>query len=84
MHPQISASARIEYFSDSKGIIIQTGTPNNFQTTGASINLDFIPVENVKWRIEFRNLFSKDEIYPSNNIVKFTDSFIVLSSAISL
>lgn len=82
--PQISASARIEYFSDSKGIIAPTGTANNFQTTGASINLDFTPVENVMWRIEFRNLFSKDEIYPSNNSVKSTDSFIVLSSAISL
>jgi hypothetical protein len=79
----ISASARVEYFYDSKGIIISTGTNNNYQAKGASINLDYSPAANVLWRVELRSIISKDKIYPSNSSLKSYDNFIALSSSIS-
>ncbi len=81
--PLFSTSARIEYYYDPEGIIIPTGTINNFQSKGASINLDYSPVPNVLWPAEFRSIISKDSIYPSINGLKATDNFIVVSSSIS-
>ena len=78
----LRVSARAEYFYDSKGIIISTGTNNNYQSKGASINIDYSPVKNVLWRAEFRSIISKDKIYPSNSALKSNDNFIALSSSV--
>lgn len=61
-----SLVARGEYYSDENGVIIKTGTPNGFQTFGYSLNLDYYIYDNVVWRIEARNLNSKDEIFTDN------------------
>lgn len=81
--PLFSTSARVEYYHDPKGIIIPTGTLNNYQSKGFSINFDYQPVNNVLWRAEFRSIISKDSVFPSNDGVKSNDNFIVLSSSIS-
>lgn len=78
-----STSARVEYYFDSEGIIIPTGTENNYQSKGASINIDYSPVKNVLWRAEFRSINSKDNIYPTDSGFKSTDNFVALSSSIS-
>lgn len=80
--PLFSTSARVEYYHDPKGIIISTGTLNNYQSKGVSINFDYSPVKNVLWRAEFRSIISKDSIFPSNDGFKSNDNFIVLSSSI--
>ncbi len=66
-------AARSEYYHDKNGVIIGTGTSNGFQTFGASINLDYSPIQYVMVRIESRLLKSKDEIFTwkdgsSNNL----------------
>jgi hypothetical protein len=77
-------AVRGEYFSDRYGVIIPTGTPNNFQTIGGSVNMDYAPTQALLWRIEARLFSSKDEIYPSASEISKTDGFVVLSAAISL
>jgi hypothetical protein len=77
-------AARLEYYADGKGVIIPTGTPNNFQTIGASVNVDYAPASNLLWRVEVRQFSSKDPVYPTLAGLQHTDGFIVLSAAISL
>jgi len=83
LHPQWSVSMRGEYYTDKRGVIIPTGTPENFQTASGSVNLDFAASPNVLWRLELRLFSSKDKIYPSEAGPKSTDGFLAASAAIS-
>ncbi len=77
-------AGRAEHYNDKNGVIISTGTPNGFQTTGYSLNLDYAPVKNVLARLEGRSLRSKDAIFSTSNSVTKNNLFIVSSIAISL
>ena len=46
-----SVSVRGEYFNDKNGVIINTGTINGFQTTGASINFAYASTDTIMCRI---------------------------------
>lgn len=76
-------AARIEHYNDKNGVIISTGTPNGFQTTGFSFNIDHNPVKNVLVRLEARSFSSKDKIFIRNIEAKDDDIFISGSIAIS-
>ena len=80
---KIQLAVRGEYYEDSKGVIITSGTPNGFQTYGFSANFDYLVSDNVLFRIEARNLTSKDEVFLK--AVNGTDSntFLTTSLAIS-
>lgn len=80
---KIQLAARGEYYSDEKGVIIATGTPNGFKTYGYSANLDYLPVNNVMLRIEARTLNSKDDIFIKNNNPTNTNLFVTAAMAIS-
>ena len=84
LNDQWAIAARVEYFSDEKGVLIPTGTPNNFQTVSGSVNVDYAPAANLLWRIEGRLFNSKDAVYPTETGMEKTDGFIALSAAISL
>lgn len=74
-----SMSGRAEVYNDKKEVIITTGTPNGFQTSGYSVNIDFGPSKNILLRLEARNLRSKDAIFQKeNNSVK--GNFFITSS----
>ncbi len=60
---KVSVSARGEYYHDAKGVIINSGTPNGFQTYGYSLNVDYNVADNVVWRIEGRGFTSKDKVF---------------------
>ncbi len=61
---KLAIAARVEYYSDRKGVIIATGTPNGFETLGYSLNIDVIPIANAMIRVEGRLLQSrKDDIF---------------------
>jgi hypothetical protein len=81
---KIQLAARGEYYQDKKGVIIATGTPNGFKTYGFSANLDYLPVENVMFRIEARTLNSKDDIFLKDNNPTNSNVFITTSLAISI
>lgn len=80
---KIQLAARGEYYSDEKGVIIATETPNGFKTYGFSANFDYLVTDNVMFRIEARNLSSKDEIFTKNNQPTDTNTFVTTSLAIS-
>jgi len=76
-------AARGEYYSDENGILISTGTPNGFKTSGYSLNVDYSVAANVLFRVEGRLLYSKDKIFDDKNIRGKNDSFITTSLALS-
>ena len=80
----LSISLRGEYYNDENGVIIYTGSENGFQTAGLSLNLDYLISENTVWRIEFRGLSSKDEIFILNDEPSNMNYFATTSLAISL
>jgi hypothetical protein len=65
--PKVNIAARGEYFQDKKGVIIVTGTDNGFNTFGISANVDYAIFPDVLWRLEARNLSSKDAIFLARN-----------------
>jgi hypothetical protein len=84
LNDRIILAARGEYYSDPQGVIIPTGTTNNFQTLGVSANLDVALTANLLWRVEARWFSSRDAIYPTENAAsRPTDGFVVTSLAFS-
>ena len=75
--------ARGEYYSDENGVIISTGTPNGFKTTGFSLGIDHAPAKNVLVRLEARNLSSKDDIFAKPSGFTNSNTFITSSIAVS-
>ena len=49
-------AARGEYYNDENGVIIATGTPNGFKTTGFSLNVDYSTSEKCIGKIGSKNL----------------------------
>lgn len=80
---KISIAARGEYYSDAKGVIINTGTLNGFKTYGYSLNLDYQVNTNVVWRIEGRGFTSKDQIFILNDKPSIQNYFLTTALAIS-
>ena len=77
-------AVRGEYYSDEKGVIIATGTPNGFKTSGLSSNIDYMPLKNAVLRLEVRNLNSKGKIFTnSDGNASKTNTAITFSTAIS-
>ncbi|HXA01002.1 MAG TPA: porin [Cytophagaceae bacterium] len=76
---QLAVSGRAEYYSDKNGVIINSGTPNGFQTFASSLNFDFKFTNYVLWRIEGKILNSKDKVYV-NESKSSNKSTLVLSS----
>ncbi len=64
---KIAIAVRAEYYMDEKGVIIATGTPNGFKTSGFSANFDYVVTDNVLWRIEGKLFNSEDAIFIDKN-----------------
>lgn len=58
-----AVAARAEYYQDKNGMIIATGTPEGFKTTGYSLNVDYAPVHNCLLRVEGKVYDNKDKIF---------------------
>lgn len=80
---KIALAGRYEYYSDEDGVMIPTGTPDGFKTSGYSLNLDVAPVSNVLFRIEGKCFSSKDDIFTKNMDVKNNNASVTASLAIS-
>ncbi|MEO8770361.1 MAG: porin [Ferruginibacter sp.] len=78
-----AVAARGEYYNDKYGVIIASGTPNGFQTSGFSFNIDYAPVSNAVIRVEARTFNSKDAVFPKYNGISKNNNFITSSIAIS-
>jgi opacity protein-like surface antigen len=80
---QWAIALRGEYYSDEHGVIISTGTPNGFKTSGFSANVDYLPVQNVALRLEGRYLSSKDKIFIKNENRTANNAAVTFSTAVS-
>lgn len=80
---QWAAAARSEYFSDPASALISTATGRGFQVTGYSANLDYTPLANAKFRIEWRSLQSKAAIFPRTGGFARNNSGITVSMAVN-
>lgn len=78
-----SIAARVEYYNDKNGVIINTGTANGFKTWGYSLNYDLAVRDNVLWRLEGRTLHSKDNIFWKGDESTNNNFFLTTSLAIS-
>lgn len=75
---------RLEYYSDPDGVIVPTGTPHNFQTVGASTNVDRQLTPQLLWRNEIRVLHARDAVFPTRSGAGKNTVFGVTSLALSL
>ncbi|KAA8485300.1 putative OmpL-like beta-barrel porin-2 [Arcticibacter tournemirensis] len=80
---KLAMATRIEYYQDGDGMIISTGTPHGFKTTGYSLNIDYSPVTNALVRLEGKVYDSKDKIFQSGDAVVNHNALVTASIAIS-
>ncbi|WP_343304655.1 porin [Chitinophaga niabensis] len=80
---KIALAGRYEYYNDENGVIIATGTPNGFKTSGYSLNFDVAPVSNVLFRLEGKLYNSKNDIFVKNTEVKNSNVALTASLAVS-
>ena len=80
---KLSFAARSEFYSDKNQVIISTNSRNGFQTIGNSLNVDYLITDNLLWRIEYRNLRSKDPIFRRNETFINQNNLIISSLAIT-
>lgn len=80
---KLALAVRGEYYDDEDGVIIATGTPNGFKTTGISTNFDYQFNANALWRVEVRHFTSKDAVFEDGNDVSKNNTFVTTALAIS-
>jgi hypothetical protein len=83
INSQWAVAGRIEYYEDKNGVLIATGTPNGFKTTGYSLNLDYAPIPNALVRLEGKMYSSKDRIFVRNQNSVDNNAAITASIAVS-
>lgn len=75
--------ARAEYYCDKNGVIINSGTPGGFKTSGYSLNLDYAPTAQALMRLEGRLFNSKEAIFIRNSQPIDKSTALTASAAIS-
>lgn len=81
---KLALAFRAEYYRDQYGVIIATGTPDGFNVSGFSLNLDYAVMPNALWRIEGRFLSSgEDKIFVRDGDLVKTNAFVTTSFAFS-
>jgi hypothetical protein len=80
---KLALAVRGEYYQDEHGIVVATGSPNGFKTTGVSANLDYQILPNALWRIEARNFKSKDKVFQDGDESSHLNTFVSTSLAVS-
>jgi hypothetical protein len=81
--PKFAIAGRVEYYKDTDGIFITTGTTNGFKTTGYSLNLDYAPINNAVIRLEGKVYDSKDKIFVRDMGMVNANATITASIAVS-
>lgn len=76
-------AARAEYYNDKAGVIISSGTPNGYQASGYSLNIDHSPAKNVLVRLEARTMQNKDRSFIKEDTMVRNNIFITSSIAVS-
>ncbi|HEX8549104.1 MAG TPA: porin [Cytophagaceae bacterium] len=78
---KIAFAARVEYYDDQTGVMINLGDDKGFQTLSPSLNFDYRFDSNIVWRIEGRLFRSKDKIFLEDVTLKNNNAFVLSSLA---
>lgn len=65
--PATALVARVEHLFDRGQVLVGTGSPDGFRTTGASFGMDVTPAPRTLWRTEVRGFRSGDTIWPAGS-----------------
>lgn len=76
---KISLACRLEYFHDPNQIIVQTLTPHGFQTSSATLTLNYALAPNALIRLEGRSYNSKDRVF-DEGLVSEKENFLLVGS----
>lgn len=76
-------ATRVEHYSDVENIFIVTPDGVPFQTTAVSMNLDYRPNDVVLVRGEVRTMFASNPVFPSNNGLRSSDTYVTLSTSVA-
>ena len=81
----VAIVGRIEKYSDPSQVLIVTGLPAGFETTGASLGVDVKLQTPVLWRTELRGFRAKNSVFPQHTIGQFgrNNAFLVTSLALT-
>ncbi|HLP29280.1 MAG TPA: porin [Candidatus Didemnitutus sp.] len=80
---KIRLATRVEHYSDAENIFIVTPNGLPFQTTAASLGFDYRPNAVVMVRGEIRTMMAKDNVFPSNDGLRSSDTYITLSTSVA-
>lgn len=67
LSPTISVQARGEYFHDKDGMIFGSDEPSAQEIWGSSAGLDISPILGLVWRLEYRYLDSKGDVFQTHS-----------------
>jgi hypothetical protein len=84
IYPEWMLAVRCEYYNDKNQVIIKSASQKGFNTFGYSLNLDYVPIQNIIVRVEIRKLLSRYPIFISDQELKRNNLFMSGSIAISL
>ncbi len=84
LSPAWRMAVRLEYYADSRGVIIPEAGPKEFRTFGLSWNVDFLPVEAIAARLEARWFQNGDPIFEAPDGDTSTNVFITASLAVKV
>lgn len=79
-----ATALRLEYFIDRDQAMVATGTPRGFQVAGSTWNLDFMPEDYYRLRLEYRNFFSKDGIFQVSDGLRADQHLVTIAASLKL
>jgi hypothetical protein len=81
----LAVVGRVEHYSDPSQVIVVTGLPASFQTTGGSLGVDVNFRAPILWRTEVRGFRSKEPVWPlyTAGTLGRNDAFLVTSLALT-
>ena len=80
---QWAIAARGEYYDDEKGVIISAGAMPGFKASGISVNIDYLPEQNIALRLEAKTFKSKEAEFIKGQAFIERNTVVTFSAAVS-
>jgi hypothetical protein len=80
---RLDLSARLEWYSDPKEVIVQSGTEEGFELVSTSVNLDLKLSPQLIWRSEYRFFSGQGDYFPTRDLPSDRMSQLTTSLAFS-
>lgn len=83
---EVAVVGRLERYADPSQVVVATGVPAAFKTSGGSLGVDVSPVPRLLWRTEVRGYDSDGAVWPEHRPGSHsrTDAFAVSSLALTI